>query len=123
MNSFKQHIPTFVEIDEPPPIYEFKTTEELLALKVVQQYKDKDFSYFALSGNCLMVVSKKGFHWWAVGYIKDPEAVDLPKWSGGQYRAKLPNGKKVILQNKEVISICGDVLTLRDKTKARRINV
>jgi len=122
MNRLTQHIPNFVETrGEQPPTGEFETTEELLSLEVVQRYKHDDFSHFAMSDNHLMVISDDGFKHWVVGYVKNPESVDLPKWAGWKFRAELPNGEKVILSS-EVVSSCGDVLTLRDGTKATNLD-
>lgn len=121
MNEFRQHIPNFVDIDAPPPS-KFETTEDLLNLEIVQRYgKGKNFSHFAISDNCLMEISDEGFHWWVVGYIKEPDKVDLPKWDGGKYQAKLSNGEIVTLTSKEIYSSCGDELTLKDGTKAKNI--
>lgn len=119
MNSFKQHIPSFCDVDHPAAV-PFETTEELLALEIVQRYgKQPNFSHFAMSDNVLMEISDGGHHWWAVGYIEHPEQVNLPKWNGGKYRAELPNGERAELQSGEVVMSCGDTLTLRDGTTAR----
>ena len=121
MATFRQHIPAFVDIDGPPPMAEFSTTDELLALEVVQRYgKGPDFSHFAMSDNRLMEISDEGFKWWVVGSVSDPSAVDLPKWGGWKFRAELPDGSRVVLGS-EVVSSCGDVLTLRNGTKARNL--
>ena len=121
MATFRQHIPAFVDIDGPPPVAEFSTTDELLALEIVHRYgKGPGFSHFAMSDNHLMEISDEGFEWWVVGSVSDPSAVDLPKWGGGKFRAELPDGSRVVLGS-EVVSSCGDVLTLRDGTKARNL--
>lgn len=88
MNSFRQHIPNYAydPRDGKPPEYEFETIEELLALNVIQPYKkDKNFHRFVM-GDFLMIVSKDGYHWWVVGYIKYPDLVNLEKWEGPKYR-------------------------------------
>jgi hypothetical protein len=119
MNSFIQHIPPFVDVDAPAAS-PFETTEDLLALEVVQRYgKRPDFSHFAMSDNALMEISDGGHHWWVVGFVADPEQVNLPKWDGGKYRAELLNGERIDLQCDDVVMSRGDVLTLRDGTKAR----
>lgn len=49
---------------------------------------------------------------------------DLPQWDGGKYRAELPDGRVVELSGGaggDVVSSCGEVLTLRDGSKARYI--
>lgn len=121
MNSFRQHTPSFVDVDRPEAI-PFETTEQLLALEVVRRYgKRPDFSHFALSGDLLMEISDEGHHWWVVGYIDQPELVDLPKWVYGKYRAELPDGTRVDLEGSVIMKSCGDELTLRDGTTARWI--
>ena len=121
MNQFTQHIPSFVDRRDPAPTTEFSTTEELLSLDVVQRYKGPKFSHFALEGNCLMAISDEGFQWWVAGYIKDPSTVELPQWNGWKHRAELPDGSRVILSGDDVVSSCGDELTLRNGTKARNL--
>ena len=122
MNTFRQHTPNFVDLDEPAPTCEFETTEQLLNLEVVQRYGNGDnFSHFALNGNQLMVVSDEGFTWWVVGYIDNPDDVNLPKWSGGRYRAEMPDGNEVVLTH-EVVSSCGEKLTLQDGTVAKDLS-
>ena len=124
MNRFKQHIPNFIEVDKPPEWIEFQNTDALLSIEVVKQWSKpmdgKPFSHFAISGNYLMAIHDDGFHWWAVGYIENPQAVNLPKWNGGKHRAKMPDGTIKTLTD-EVVSVCGDVLTLRDGTKAQQL--
>ena len=121
MATFKQHIPAFVETDGPPPAAEFVNTDELLALDVVRRYgKSKNFSHFAMSDRHLIEVSDDGFNWWVVGFVSDPAVVDLPKWEGWKFRAELADGTRCTL-GKEVVSSCGDELTLCDGTKARNL--
>ena len=92
-----------------------------MELEIVQRYgKEDDFSHFALSGNLLMEISNEGFNWWVVGYIENPDSVDLPQWDGWKHRAQMPNGDIVVLTS-EVVSSCGDVLTLKDGTKAKKL--
>ncbi|MDY6893944.1 MAG: hypothetical protein SVO01_00780 [Thermotogota bacterium] len=125
MNKFIQHIPNFIEVDKPRWI-EFETIEDLLNIPVVKQWKKpingKSFSYFAISDNVLIVVHDNGFHWWAVGYIEKPELIKLPKWTGGKYKAQFLNGDIKIVSSKNVISSCGNILTLKDGTKAKDVN-
>jgi hypothetical protein len=117
MNSFRQHIPTFVDTDGRPPDHNFETTQQLLDLEVVRRYSDvPGFSHFALEDNTLLSISDGGFHWWVAGFIKHPELVNLPQWEGWKFRV-LVNGKERILTGDEVVSSCGNVLTLRDGTQ------
>lgn len=121
MNSFQQHIPAFCDVDRPAPVL-FETTEDLLALEIVRRYgKRPDFSHFAMFDNALMEISDGGHYWWLVGYVEHPEMVSLPKWTGGKYRAELPNGNIVDLGSDDVVSSCGSELELRDGTIARYI--
>ena len=122
MATFRQHIPSFVDIGGPPPVAEFSTTEDLLSLEIVQSYgKSKDFSHFAMYRDCLMEIRDSGFKWLVVGYVSDPSVVDLPKWEGGKFRAELPDGSRVVLESSEVVVAYADVLILRDGTKAREV--
>ena len=121
MNWFLQHIPAFVDVDERPQKIPFETTEELLSLEVVKRYSTRpSFSHFAVDDNYLMEIYDDGFGWWVVGRIGCPESVELPKWEGWKFHAEMPDGSKVVL-GKEVVSSCGDELTLEDGTKAREI--
>ena len=119
MNSFRQHIPNFVDIDHPAAI-PFATTADLLALEVVQRYKHQTFSHFAMSDNALMVIEDNGFTHWVVGFIKHPEAIELPQWTGWKHLVRLPDGREVVLTD-EVVSSCGGRLTLRDGTVGQDI--
>jgi hypothetical protein len=77
MNAFMRH----TSADADAPWEEFNTTQELLALEWVQKWgKGSDFSHFAMSDRNLMEVSNGGYNWWVIGFIRDPSAVDLPKW-------------------------------------------
>lgn len=124
LNRFKQHIPNFVDVDNPPEWIEFKTTEDLLSIATVTQWakpmNGKPFSHFAMSDNRLIAIYDYGFHWWVVGYIEHPLMIDLPQWNGWKYQAQMPDGTIEILTN-EVVSSCGDILTLADGTKAINI--
>ena len=116
-NLFVQHIPNFVDVDYPLT-KEFETTEELLSFDVVNKFtKHKNFSHFVISEKYLMAIYDEGFSYFVVGSILNPELLELPMWKGPTYRAKLANGEKVIL-TKEVVSSCGNILTLEDGTTA-----
>jgi hypothetical protein len=112
MNHFKQHVPSFIDNGYKRVEFEFKTTADLLNSAVVKKYVEPG-SYFVKSDNCLMVVTDNGFHWWVIGYIKNPQDVELPEWDGVKYHALL-DGQKVILSSSEILGSCGDTLTLRD---------
>ncbi len=122
MNKFSKHIPDFVDVDRNKnSTEEFETIEELLSLEGVRRYGKDVSSYFAMADNCLMEISDNGFYWWVIGYIKNPELVNLPKWEGWKFRAELSNGEKVILNDGEVSVAYDNVLILTDGTKARKL--
>lgn len=114
MNKFIQHVPSFVSGVDPTE-FEFDKTDELLSSEYVSRFsKNANFSHFAMSDNRLMSISDNGFHWWVVGFISDPESVDLPKWEGWKFRASIDGGPEVILGKDEVWCSCGKELSLRD---------
>lgn len=118
-NRFIQHIPGFVDGCDPLR-YDFSTTQELLDKPLFKRATENPkFSHFAMSDNCIMEITDDGFHWWVLGTIEKPELVDLPTWAGWKHRA-IMDGEEVVLTN-EVVSSCGDVLTLRDGRKAQAL--
>lgn len=122
-NNLRLHVPGFVEVgDDFQYDYPFETTEDLLALApVAARTKDAGHSHFVLNDrDYLMQITHDGFHWWVVGRVSKPGAVTLPKWDGGKWLARLPDGTEAVLTD-EVQSSCGNVLTLRDGRTA--INV
>jgi len=91
VNKFKQHIPNFCTGIDIIPDFEFKTTEDLLSLEVVKQYSsEKHHEHFCMSGNMLMQIKDNGFLWWVIGYIENPNEINLPKWGGPKYKPKGP---------------------------------
>ena len=78
MNEFRQRIPAAIS-GIKSEIHEFKTTEELLNIDIVKKHK-KMSNHFTLSGKNLMILSNDGKLWWVLGYIKNPEDVNLPQW-------------------------------------------
>ena len=97
----------------------FDTTEELLKFESVKQWKDDpNFSHFATSKNCLMAVLKDGFEWWVIGYVGNPELVDLPKWEGGKYKVQFDDGTIQVLTSKDLSYSCLDIAVLKDNRRA-----
>lgn len=122
MGIFKQHIPTYVDYREASPRWNFNTTEELCNLPPMLKAKERPgFSHFAISGNCILQIADEGFYWWVLGYVDDVDGVELPEWDGGKHRAELEDGRIVILMRREIVSSCGNVLTLRDGSTAKWI--
>jgi len=118
MNTIRQYRPAFFEGFENETV-EFSTDEELINIPFVKNFSNDKFSHYAVSDNHLMAIYDDGFEWWVIGTIQCPASVKLPKWNGGKYCALL-EGKEVVL-SKEVVSSCGDVLTLRDGRKAKNL--
>jgi hypothetical protein len=118
MNSIRQYRPAYFEGFENETV-DFSTTYELINIPFVKNFAFGNFSHYAISDNCLMAIYDNGFEHWVVGFIKNPKSVKLPKWKGWKFRALL-DGKEVVL-SKEVVSSCGDVLTLRDGRKATNL--
>ncbi len=112
MIKFEQSMPTYCEGFDPELI-DASSMQELLASPLFKRYSDDPkFEHFALEENTILAISDSGFSWWVVGYVKTDEPLDLPKWCGWKFKAIL-DGEEVVLGD-EVISSCGDRLTLRD---------
>lgn len=122
MNTFWFPKTSFHDPDYVPVVYQFETTEDLLSLDAVKKY-DKTGAEFVLSGGHLMVLYQKGFEWWVVGRINDSSTVNLPEWRGPKITVRFENGQETVVQDGEVISICGDEITLRDGSKTTRVRI
>ncbi len=118
MNTFWYPKTSFHDPDYEPVVYEFETTENLLNLNEVQRYAVHD-AEFVMSDEHLMVLYQKGFEWWVVGRIGHPELVKLPKWEGPKILVTLADGTEKVV-TKEIYSICGDRITLRDGSVATK---
>jgi hypothetical protein len=119
MNKFWFPRTSFHDPDYEPVVYEFETTEDLLALEPVRKHNSPG-AEFVISDGLLMVITKDGFEWWVVGRIEKPEEVNLPQWKGWKFLARLGDGTETVLSS-EVYSICGDLITLKDGSTATRI--
>jgi len=78
LNYFKRHIPNFANIRLEPETRPFKNVEELMTFEEVQHYRISDFSHFALDGSNLMAIYKNG-ECWLVGFVTNPDELELPK--------------------------------------------
>jgi hypothetical protein len=116
MNTFWFPKTSFHDPEYVPVVYEFETTTDLLALEAVRRY-DSPGAKFCMSDSHLMVVTRDGFEWWVVGRIGEPHKVDLPTWEGPKVRIRFTDGTEAVV-SKEIHSMCGDLITLRDGTKA-----
>ena len=121
MNKLTQHIPGFADIG-PPSIWEFETTEQLLALDWVGSWATSpSFQGYVLSDHHLLALWNEGFEWRTIGFIEDPTAVDLPQWEGWKFYAEFEDGSRAIL-GPEVVSCCHGDLQLTDGRTAIRLN-
>jgi hypothetical protein len=123
-NHFRQRIPAFIDGDNPLG-FDFDTVEELVNHPYIQEWLNKNpHSILVKSGGVLMVVYNEGFNWWGIGWITNPNDLELPEWDGGKYIAQYSNGNIEVLDKTSknpMISSCGDVLTLKDGTKCKKI--
>jgi len=95
MNIVRQHLPSFIDNQEPI-VAEFKTTEELLNLDFIKYYADlPDFYKFSIGGNLLMAEYKDGSSWWVIGTIIG--TTTLPAWVP-QYDALIDTKRLKILK-------------------------
>jgi hypothetical protein len=130
-NHYRQRIPNYIDLGIPPPGFDFDTTEELINHPELQRNMEMipntelylhNEPY--ISEGLLMMVYNEGLTWCCVGYIKNPEDVNLPAWSGCKYVAQYDDGTIEILDNTSknpVVSSCGGKLTLKDGTKCKRL--
>jgi hypothetical protein len=119
MNTIWYPKTSFHDADHVPSVFEFESTADLFALEIVRQ-ANKIGAEFVLDGDHLLVLYKDGFEWWVVGRISQPNKVNLPKWGGPKVRVRLDNGLETVV-NKEIHSMCGNRVTLRDGSVAIKI--
>lgn len=75
-NQIKQHSPGYV--DCKVDVCEFDTLDELYQIPFVKGFMNNpNFNCFRLNGNVLVSVEEQGAFWWAVGFIKYPERIDI----------------------------------------------
>jgi hypothetical protein len=118
MRIFRQIRSSFNDPDDKMFSCLFETMEDLLHYDFIRRNTvyHSFFRFSITEDNALMAEYSDGFRWWVVGRIDDPSNLGLPWWKA-KYHALL-NGQEVILVD-EVISSCGDELTLRDGRKAK----
>lgn len=117
---FRQLRSSFNDPEDVMLHFDFETSEELFSHDYIKWHmKQPHFTRFSLTNDhTLMAEYKNGFEWWVVGYINYPESLNLPKWKP-KYFIQYPSGFRTVLENGEVISICGTEGTLRDGTLVR----
>lgn len=120
MNTIRQHIPAFVEIDGGLRSSDFSSIEELKEISWVKKWADdRDFHQFSVSDNYLIAEFRGGRDWWVVGHLSNPET-SLPLWSEGIYECLGIDGAHLDIPGNEVYSSCGDNVTLRDGRVLKR---
>lgn len=81
MNHIIKHIPNFVDKGKPPDENDFETTNQLLNIPWVKGWETpfdgRPFYRWAKSRNCLIAEYDDGKFWWVVGYIRDPNNIEL----------------------------------------------
>jgi hypothetical protein len=81
-----QHIPAFVDLDDPPERIVADTEAALLAHPTLMRWQDDPGFYrfsVSVAGHrpLLMAEFKKGREWWVIGYITvGREYLTLPEW-------------------------------------------
>ena len=84
MNKFRPYVPRYIDtrglnLEEVL----FDSTKDLLRIEHVQKFtKHPDFTEFVISNDLLMALLREGEKWLVVGFIKEPDKVDLPRWRG-----------------------------------------
>ncbi len=121
MNSFRQRVPNYIDAPKPDP-HVFNTLEELYADPHINNYMSKpDFSHLAIDGDYLMAIFDEGYKWWVLGFIENPDDIDIPKWEKALYEVQMPNGTVTILTNKDVRRTIGADVHLYDGTIAKNL--
>jgi len=87
MNKIKQYRPNLVTTTEDNQMVEFETTQELLNIDFVKKFSNRNNFYrYSLDIDnyfnqySLMAEYNDGRDWWVVGFIDNPQDIDLPKW-------------------------------------------
>lgn len=118
MNTFRQHIPSF--IDGEPEVFTFNSWDELRAKPPLDNWvKIKTFHKFSVDGGVLLVELRGGREWHVVGYFSDP-IPELQTWNQGIYECMDECGNYVEIPGELVASSCGDDIFLRDGRKLKR---
>lgn len=88
LHHFKQRIPAFIDSRGTTPVeFDFSTVEELKQHPFIQSWLNKPSSYLckSISSNILMVVEDDGFTAWCIGWIANPDELDLPIFEKKNY--------------------------------------
>ena len=124
-NRFKEYIPS--DVDTRGSIIfelEFSETEELINSPFIQKWLSYNPpSTIVKSGNTLMIESNEGFSWRVIGYISNPDDLQVPNWNS-KYIVQYANGEIEVLTNEsenKVWSTCGNDAVLKDGTRCKTI--
>lgn len=112
MIKVKQHIPDYCEGFTRETVVA-ATTVEMLKTELFQRFSDSPmFTCFELADrNSVIAVYQEGLQWWVVGFVIEG-TLELPRWRGWLFK-----GTDGQLYSKEVASVCGDTMTLKDGRK------
>ena len=85
MNKIRQHRPAYMSgwDDE---VVDFETTEQLLAIPFVKNFRDADpenFHQFSIGHGslpALMAETHGGEKWWCIGFLDTADGIELPAW-------------------------------------------
>jgi hypothetical protein len=125
MNRFIQRIPNFIDSRGITPVeFYFNTVEELERHPYIQGWLKKTSSYLCKSDEFLMVAEQEGFTAWAIGWIANPDELDIPihekktilQYSDGTIEISTENSEN------PVVSWCGGRATLKDGTICNYLN-
>ena len=125
-NLFRQRIPSYIDSRGSIPFeLEFSETEELINSPFIQKWLSyHPHTTIVKSGNTLMIEYNEGFSWRVIGYISNPDDLQVPNWNRGKYIVQYENGEIEVLTHESknrVCSTCGNKATLIDGTKCKTI--
>ena len=85
MNHIRKHIPNFIDTDRLPDENDFETTDQLLNIPWVKEWESpfdgRPFYRWSKSDNHLIAEYDNGKFWWVIGFIRNPDNIELPKWT------------------------------------------
>lgn len=124
-NRFREYIPS--DVDTRGSIIfelEFSETEELINSPFIQKWLSyHPHTTIVKSENTLMIEYDEGFSWRVIGYISNPDDLQVPNWNS-KYIVQYANGEIEVLTNEsenKVWSTCGNDAVLKDGTRCKTI--
>ena len=124
-NLFRQRIPSYIDSRGSIPFeLEFSETEELINSPFIQRWLSyHPHTTIVKSGNTLMIEYDEGFSWRVIGYISNPDDLQVPNWNS-KYVVQYANGVIEVLTDEsenKVWSTCGNDAVLKDGTRCKTI--